>query len=145
MPPLSPSKLYCASKHVQGGLVQTLLYILVRVPPCCISGSKTGPPMLYQWVANWSPMLYQWVAISRAEVFHVQSWLNGSQTHGFGRMYLVRNSVPWPEIALLLARMGFAVFRVRNSILASLFAISGHGTEFLTQKNVDFPRRRPVS
>ena len=50
------------------------------------------------------------------------------------RYFWVRNSVPWPEIALLLARMGFAVFRVRNSTLASLLAISGHGTEFLTQK-----------
>ena len=28
------------------------------------------------------------------------------------RYFWVRNSVPWPEIALLLVRMGFAVFRV---------------------------------
>ena len=53
---------------------------------------------------------------------------------GNPRYFWVRNSVPWPEIALLLVRMGFAVFRVRFSILAALFAISGHGTEFLTQK-----------
>ena len=50
------------------------------------------------------------------------------------RYFWVKNSLPWPQIALLLARMGFAVFRVRHSILASLFATSGHGTEFLTQK-----------
>ena len=50
------------------------------------------------------------------------------------RYFWVRNSVPWPEIANRLARMGFAVFQVRNSILASLFAISGHGTELITKK-----------
>ena len=35
--------------------------------------------------------------------------------------------------------------KTRKSILVARFAISGCGTEFLTQKKVDFPRRRPVS
>ena len=50
------------------------------------------------------------------------------------RYFWVRNSVPRPEIANRLARMEFRTRKTAKPILTSLFAISGRGTEFLTQK-----------
>ena len=49
-------------------------------------------------------------------------------------LFLVRNSVLWPDFALLLARVGFAVFRSRKPVLVRSSVLSAHGTEFLTQK-----------
>ena len=50
------------------------------------------------------------------------------------RYFWVRNSVPWPEIANRLARVEFRTRKTVKPLLAKSSAISGHGTEFLTQK-----------
>ena len=50
------------------------------------------------------------------------------------RYFWVRNSVPWPEVANRAARMENQTRKTAISSLVARFAISGHGTEFLTQK-----------
>ena len=50
------------------------------------------------------------------------------------RYFWVRNLVPWPEIANRLAKMEFRARKTAKPILARSSAISGKGTEFLTQK-----------
>ena len=49
--------------------------------------------------------------------------------------FLVRNSVLWPNFALLLARVGFAVFRPRKPVLVRSSVLSAHGTSGITGPN----------
>ena len=66
---------------------------------------------------------FEKISSSRDAFFKTGRW-------GKSTFFWVRNSVPWPEI---VAKMGFAFFGFETPFWRAC-AISGHGTEFLTQK-----------